>query len=96
MINKLKEIELFKIILPLVLMALISLCGILYAQQNKKIDKKADNAVVIQMLRVVEVEQKAQKEKIQEQKKLDAEMLKTLQQLNIQMILLNEKLKEKK
>ena len=93
MIQKIKEIEVFKLVLPLFVMVAMSLCGVLYAQQNKKIDQKVDNAVMQQTIKVIETKQEVQREQIEDQRKVDAKTLEVLQNLNIQIMLLNEKLK---
>ena len=79
---------------------ILSLLGTLYAQQNKKIDAKADQQVLIQMVQNLKelrtIEQKRIEEERAEQKIMNIQMNQTLQNLNLQIILLNEKLKEEK
>ena len=96
MIKKIKEITLPTWIQIALVGALISAGGLLFAQTQKDIDKKANKETVVQMLEVIKVKQQIHKEQLKEQKIIDKEMLKTLQNLNIQMIILNEQLKEKK
>ena len=87
------KVDLIKLILPAVMVIIMSLCGILYAQQNIKIDRKANKEVIIQMIEVLKLEQKHQREKLKEQKTTNMETLKVLNDIRIQIILLNQKLK---
>ena len=61
---------------------------------NKTLDGKVDNTVLQQMLLLQQQQQKMLQDQISEQKKVDKETLKTLQELNINMRLLEQKLKE--
>jgi hypothetical protein len=86
------------IVMTIVFGAVVSLLGTLYAQQNKKIDEKANEGEVIIMIEKLEAIRQhtldQQKEERTEQKALNKDMIQTLQQLNLQIMLLNEKLKK--
>lgn len=88
--------NLVPIIITLVFGLIVSLLGTLYAQQNKKIEDKADKGEVVQMIQKLEALREVEKERTKdertEQKALNHDMLKTLQQLNLQIMLLNQQL----
>lgn len=92
--------NLVPIVITLVFGLIVSLLGTLYAQQNKKIEDKADKGEVVQMIQkleaIREVEKERTKDERTEQKALNHDMLKTLQQLNLQIMLLNQQLQGEK
>jgi len=84
-----KEIELSKWILSILLAALLSAGGLLFAKTHEKIDTKANKETVTKML-------KHAKEDRMEQKQISKEMLKVIQDLTVQIAILNERNREKK
>jgi len=94
------------------IMALFSVCGLLYSQQNsiiaaqgvdikelytsteKALDKKVDNAVLLEMIKGIHIKQSVDSEQWIEQKKTNKQVIENLQELNINVILLNEKMKK--
>ncbi len=94
MIKKIKEITLPTWIQIALVGALISAGGLLFAQTNKEIDKKANKAVVAQMLEIIKIKQQMQTEDIKEQKADSKALNGNLQKLTEQMIILNERLKK--
>lgn len=90
--------NLIVIIMTLCIGSLGTLTMTLYANQNKAIDGKANKDEVVLMIEKLEAirEQAAKQyeEEKGEQKRLNQTLIQTLQQLNIQILLLNEKLKK--
>lgn len=89
MIKKLKEAWVIIIFIGVI----TSLCGVLYAEQNKKIDQKVDNVVLQQMIKVLEIKQEIQVKVNEDSKEVDQRMIDALNNLNIQIVKLNEQLK---
>lgn len=96
-----KNIDMFKIILSVLITIIISVCGILYAQQNEKIDGKVDNKVLQQMIiRLEEKDKLREKEndrlfhQNEEQQKINMDMLKVLQEMKTEIKVLNKKMGE--
>ena len=83
----------------------MSLSGLLLADMKNDLNQKVDNKVLEQMIKVIEVEQRNQKESAVEQKQLikqnqasqitmTEQMIKAFNALNEQMIIMNEQLKK--
>lgn len=92
------EIDLFKIILPILITIIMSICGILYADQNKKIDNKVDNVVFEQMIKRMEERDQSYQKELDRQYELNKdqqianiEMIKILQELRSDMKFLKDK-----
>ena len=73
---------------------MISAGGLLFAQTQKQIDKKANKETVAQMLEVVRITQQMQDRDIKEQKENSKMLNHNIQKLTEQMIILNEQLKK--
>jgi len=104
----LKKIDWYKI----GIMALFSVCGLLYSQQNsiiaaqgviikenctkteKALEKKVDNAVLLEMIKSINVQQGINTERLKEQRITNEKVLENIQKLNINVILLNERMKK--
>ena len=84
-------------IITLVFGAVLTLLGTLYAEQNKKIDSKADQQVLIQMIEKLEqirvIKEQEQKEHREEQKELNQKHQQVIQDLTQQIWILNQRLK---
>ena len=94
----------------LAVVGLFSVCGLLYAQQNKIIDKqdskinykftelcvaldkKVDNQVLLEMIKTIKLQQSIDSTNWEKQDKMNSKVLNNLQELNVNVILLNEKL----
>jgi len=94
----------------LAIIGLFSVCGLLYAQQNKiidkqddkinykytelcdKLDKKVDNAVLLEMIKTINVQQAVDMNNWERQEKMNTKVLGNLEELNMNVILLNDKL----
>lgn len=94
MIKKIKEIALPTWCQIALVGALISAGGLLFAQTQKQIDKKANKETVAQMLEVVRITQQMQDRDIKEQKENSKMLNHNIQKLTEQMIILNEQLKK--
>ena len=94
--------NLIPIIITVLFSSIVGLLGTLYAQQNEKIDKleeeKANKEQVIFLLKELKENRKEDRQEQQaertEQKALNKELVETLNRLNTQIIILNEKLKK--
>lgn len=101
MAAKVKANWLVTILITTGLGVMISLCSVLYAEQNKKIEKKVDNKTIQQMLCVMDEKNKVLQTQIdyikyeaKESKEERKEMRKTLQSLNDTMIKIDTKLED--
>ena len=94
MIKKIKEIALPTWIQIALVGALLSAGGLLFAQTQKQIDKKANAETVTQMLEVVKIRQQMQGKDIEERKVNEKRLNQNIQKLTEQMIILNERLKK--
>lgn len=105
MANKLKNISTYQWVIGVTIAIIMSLSGLLLADMKNDLNQKVDNKVLEQMIKVIEVEQRNQKESAVEQKQLikqnqasqitmTEQMIKAFNALNEQMIIMNEQLKK--
>jgi len=65
-----------------------------YSELCKGLDKKVDNSVLMEMIKGINAKQEGDTEQWKEQKIKNEKILDNLQELNINVILLNEKMKK--
>lgn len=87
MIKKLKDVQGYQWCIGIMITIIIALGTLGYTETVKKIDSKADEKSVKQVIEIVREEQR-------EQKALNKEMRGLFQQLTIQVVILNEKQKK--
>lgn len=110
LIQKLKEVDIMRYFFNFAIVALFSVCGLLYAQQNniiaaqdskinyrysevtKTLGEKVDNTVLMEMIKGINAQQAIDTKQWEAQKKRNEKVLDNLQELNINVILLNEKM----
>ena len=85
--------KIYQWIIGLLVSVLIVLAGLGYTETKEKIAEKASNESVQRIQKVIELKQAMLLEERKEQKTLNKELLKAIQNLNLQIVILNEKQK---
>lgn len=91
-----KDVQGYQWCIGIMITIIIALAGLGYTETKAKIDEKASNESVQRIQKVIELRQEMLLDERREQKILNKELLKAIQNLTIQTVILNEKQKKDK